>query len=616
KKAGVPLDALTRVTTPKGEYVAATVHRPGLSPAAVLSAQLPAEIAALAWPKNMYWRPGKPERYVRPVKWLVALLDHAILPVDFAGVHAANLTWGHRILHGPHPITLQHPRDYLAALQKAHVLADVSARRHTIRKALDHATRTVANARWREDEPLIETVTHLTEWPSVLLGSFEPHFLTLPEEVLVTVMRDHQKYFAVEDAQGKLLPHFLAVLNTAGDDAQIIRHGNERVLRARFNDARFFWNVDQKIPLTARVELLKSVTFQKDLGTYHEKTRRTEAIALHLAQLATDRSVPVDIAALRTAAQLAKADLTSDLVKEFTELQGIVGGLYAQAQGLGDAVAQAIYWQYQPASISDPIPPTTEGQLLGLADRIGTIVDMFALGLAPTGSKDPYALRRAANAIVKILAEANLPLLLFEVVSAAESENMRAENDALGNFFRERVAFYLRDVLSFSHDVEHAVSMVSHVGGGRTHGESTISDMVARCEAVTKMRGSDDFAAIVSAFKRSSNILAQAGDMELQYLVARKIVDPALLQDPAEQSLYDAAQRLIPTVEALRQQNNYVAAIEHIATLRPYVDLFFEKVMVMVDDEPLRLNRLVLLRLITGEFSRIADFSLLTPAGN
>ena len=291
-------------------------------------------------------------------------------------------------------------------------MADVAVRRHRIRKALDAATRTLPEARWREDEALVEQVTHLTEWPTVLLGNFQAEFLSLPEEVLVTVMRDHQKYFAVEDKQHGLAPHFLTVLNTEVDaqGMAIIRHGNERVLRARFNDARFFWNYDQKIPLEQRLEKLKSVTFQKDLGSYFSKTESNLIMARAVAAAVGAQGILLDHAALEQAVLLAKTDLTTELVKEFTELQGIVGGLYARAQGLGEAVAQAIYTQYMPAGVDDPIPATVEGRILGLADRVATIAEMFAIGLEPSGSKDPFALRRAANGVVKILAESGLPL--------------------------------------------------------------------------------------------------------------------------------------------------------------------------------------------------------------
>ena len=267
----------------------------------------------------------------------------------------------------------------------------------------------------------MDKLTQLTEWPSVLLGGFEKEYLALPEEVLVTVMRDHQNYFAVEDKDGKLAPHFLAVLNTEADEAgmAVIRHGNERVLRARFNDARFFWEFDQRVPLMDRVALLENVTFQKDLGSYFAKTERVRKMASGLAGLVAARGVAVDAVALDDAALLAKTDLTAELVKEFTELQGVVGGLYARAQGFPAAVGDAIYDQYKPASMEDGVPRTVEGALLAIADKVDTIAGMFGLGLEPTGSKDPFALRRAANGIVKILAETSvaLPLSLDEIAA-------------------------------------------------------------------------------------------------------------------------------------------------------------------------------------------------------
>ena len=274
KKAGVEASALEKVTTPKGEYVGASIKRQGVAASQVLTGDLPKEVLAIYWAKNMYWRAGKPERFVRPVRWVVAMIDATVVPLEIAGIKAGNVSRGHRILHGDAPVVIASASEYAETLRGAFVVADVAERRQVIRKALDKATRTVAGARWREDEGLVETVTHLTEWPSVIFGDFEPEYLALPEEVLVTVMRDHQKYFAVEDANGKLAPHFLAVLNTTADEEgqAIIRHGNARVLRARFKDARFFWDFDQKIPLAERVESLKNVTFQKELGNYDWKS--------------------------------------------------------------------------------------------------------------------------------------------------------------------------------------------------------------------------------------------------------------------------------------------------------------------------------------------------------
>jgi glycyl-tRNA synthetase beta chain len=320
KKAGVDVTALERVTTPKGDYLSAKVTKKGRRAAEILAELLPREIASIYWPKNMYWR--KPsERFVRPVRWLVAMLDDQVIPLEFDGIRAGNESRGHRILSSGR-IAISHAGSaYLDALRAAKVIGR-SDREHQIRKALDAATRTIPGARWREDASLLDTVVNLTEWPSAILGSFDPEFLELPEEVLVTVMRDHQKYFAIEDAEGKLLPHFLAVLNTDGDPQGLIRHGNERVLRARFNDARFFWQTDQKHPLRERVSWLKNVTFQKDLGSYYDKTMRVQRLCSWVCEIVRQSGSQLRPGVVHKAACLAKTDLTTELVKEFTELQG------------------------------------------------------------------------------------------------------------------------------------------------------------------------------------------------------------------------------------------------------------------------------------------------------
>jgi glycyl-tRNA synthetase beta chain len=488
-------------------------------------------------------------------------------------------------------------------LEGEYVLADVEVRRQKIRKALDKVTREVPNARWREDHPLVDAVTHLTEWPDVLLGSFEPAYLELPEEVLVTVMRDHQKYFAVEDASGKLAPHFLTVTNIAltDENAPIIRQGNERVLRARFNDARFFWEFDQRTPLVDRVKLLESVTFQKDLGSYAAKSDRVRTLAAALHSLAVSRGAVLDGPAIDNASTLAKTDLTTDLVKEFTELQGIIGGLYARSQGLPAAVADAIYDQYLPASASDAIPRSAEGCVLGLADRIDTIASMFTLGMEPTGSKDPFALRRAANAVVKILAESPLPLTLSDVLTAAAPQpNVFAKLQA---FFAERIDFYLREGHGQAYDVVKAAMAA---------GSNDIRDLVARSEAVTAVRGSEDFLAVSAAFKRMKNILAQASE---KGIVVTTSVDPALLTEPAEIELSTQSHEILGGMEDLRAAGNYRVALEQVAKLRPVVDRFFETIMVMSPDETLRANRLALLSSTVQDFSRIADFSEIVTAG-
>jgi glycyl-tRNA synthetase beta chain len=607
KKAGVAVAALEKVTNAKGEYVGATVKRLGRTAAEILSSDLPKEVLALYWAKNMYWRAGKPERFVRPVRWVVALLDSSAVPVEIAGIQAGNVSRGHRVLHGEAPVVLNSPKSYVEALRKAFVVVDVAERRQSIRKALDKATRAVAGARWREDEALVETVVHLTEWPTVILGSFEPEYLELPYELLVTVMRDHQKYFALvpqdkvlsqvlAPQHNKPLPYFLAVLNIEVDDegSAVIRHGNERVLRARFKDARFFWDFDQKTSLENRVESLHKVTFHRDLGSYHWKTLQNLAAAKSLATTVKASGTALDETELLRAVELAKADLTTELVKEFTELQGIIGSNYALAQGMSGVVAQAIYDQYKPAFTQDYIPRSVEGQLLGLADRIQTIAAMFGIGNAPTGSKDPFALRRAANAIVKILAASELPLTLSDVLQASGATGSNQEQVAA--FLSERLSFYLKDVCGFAYDVVNAVLAA---------GADDVRDAIARAEALTAARESADFAAIAAAFKRIKNILRQAE--EKQYAIILRLL--AEFASPEAKNLSKAVDDLSSEVARLRGKRDYGEALALIATLRPVVDAFFEKVMVLDPDPAVRGANLGLIKEVLNRFSDIADFS-------
>ncbi len=624
KKVGVDVSKLEKVATPKGEYLATTVTRKGRTAAEILAEALPKEISTLYWPKNMYWR-KRGEVFVRPVRWLVAMLDEQVVPLELFGLTAGKTSRGHRIIFGDAgsgAVTIAKPSAYVEALRAAKVLGS-REREQAIRKALDAATRTIAGARWREDKSLLETVVNLTEFPSAILGSFDPEFLDLPEEVLVTVMRDHQKYFAIEDAGGKLLPHFLAVLNTAGDaeGLGIVRHGNERVLRARFNDARFFWKTDQKQSLRERVNLLRSVTFQKDLGSYYEKTLRVQRIASWMAETVKQSGMAVRPGVVHKAALLAKTDLTTELVKEFTELQGIVGGLYARVQDLDEdlkpdvqlAVSRAIYEHYRPESMEDPVPETLEGAVLSIADKADSIAGMFALGLVPSGSKDPFALRRQANGIVKTIAEKKLPLRISAIMADARVRYKGSEAEkkfsnagyaeAVRGFFRERLEFYLKDARGYAYDVVSAVLAVD---------SDDVVDAAARAEAVSKVRGSADFESISSAFKRMKNILRQAA--EKTRVIAIRL-DTAGLQEESEKELAALIPQTVAAVETRRAALDYEGALLEIAKLRPAIDKFFDKVMVMVEDKTLRANRLALLQTVVKEFSTIADFSEIVTEG-
>jgi glycyl-tRNA synthetase beta chain len=621
RKVNVPVSSLEKITTPKGEYLAATVLKKGRPASDIFAEALPKEIAGIYWAKSMYWRGKSAERFVRPVRWLVTLLDGEVVPLEFAGIRAGATTQGHRVL-SPISLKIANPQEYAAALAGGSVIVRAAEREQRIRKALDAATRTIAGAHWREDKSLLDTVVNLTEFPSAVLGNFDPEFLALADEVLVTVMRDHQKYFALEDRDGKLLPHFLAVLNTDGDPDGLIRHGNERVLRARFNDARFFWDTDQNIPLRDRVNLLKSVTFQKDLGSYYDKARRVQKLGSLIAETIRSAGGSVRPGIVFKAGLLCKADLTTELVKEFTELQGIIGGLYARVQELDpimpeanhEAIADAIYDHYKPESMDDTVPRSVEGAVLAIADKADSIAGMFALGLQPTGSKDPFALRRAANGIVKIIAEHKLPISIAKLFADARVEYKGSEaephfkhgfdlGDAVRSFMRERLEFYLRDVRGFAYDVVTAVLVAD---------ADDVVDAIARAEAVSKVRGSDDFASIAVAFKRIKNILRQA--RETRKSLAEQL-DPAALTDDAEKTLATLIPETAAAVYQLRDEKNYAAALAQISRLRRPVDTFFDKVMVMVDDDRVRANRLALLRDLLSEFSTIADFSEIVTEG-
>jgi glycyl-tRNA synthetase beta chain len=620
RKAGVQVSQLEKVTTPKGEYLSAKITKQGRSASEILAENLPKELASIYWPKNMYWR--KPsERFVRPLRWIVAMLDEETIPLEFDGIWAGKISRGHRILSGGDVTISRAGSAYVDALRSAKVLGRPE-REQQIRKALDAAARTIPGARWREDNPLLDTVVNLTEFPSVILGGFDPQFLVLPDEVLVTVMRDHQKYFALEDTEGKLLPHFLAVLNTDSDPQGLIRHGNERVLRARFNDARFFWETDQKQSLLERLELLRHVTFQKDLGTYYEKTQRVQRLCSWLSEIIKQSGMAVRPGVIHKAACMAKADLTTELVKEFTELQGIVGGLYARAQELDRslpeatrfAIADAIYDHYKPESTEDEVPRSMEGAVLSVGDKADTIAGMFALGLVPSGSKDPFALRRQANAIVKVIAEKKLPFRLTDLMRDARAGYQGSEaekkfvdgskfDDSVKSFFRERLEFYLKDVRGYAYDVVQAVLAA---------GADDVVDVLARAEAVKQVTHMPEFLAIGAACKRMRNILKQAGEKGIE--PARQFnATPG--SDPEEISLAAFLETHAHTIEEYRKKKEYRDALMLLSTARERVDAFFDKVMVMVEDQKERANRLALLRTLLKEFSTIADFSEIVTEG-
>ncbi|MFZ0792760.1 MAG: glycine--tRNA ligase subunit beta, partial [Candidatus Korobacteraceae bacterium] len=659
RKANVPVDALEKITTPKGEYLAATVLKKGRPAAEIFAELLPKEIAGIYWAKSMYWRGKSAERFVRPLRWLVTLLDGEVVPLEFAGIRTGDTSHGHRILSSG-PLTIDRPADYVSKLAAGSVVVSSAERERRIRKALDAATRTVPGARWREDKSLLDTVVNLTEFPSVVLGSFDPEFLALADEVLVTVMRDHQKYFALEDAGGKLLPHFLAVLNTDGDPDGLIRHGNERVLRARFNDARFFWQTDQKIPLRKRVEMLKTVTFQKDLGSYYDKTLRVQKLGSLIAETIRSAGGSARPGIIFKAAHLCKADLTTELVKEFTELQGIIGGLYAEVQELDpilpratvEAIGDAIYDQYKPASMDDSVPRSVEGGVVAIADKADSIAGMFALGLQPTGSKDPFALRRAANGIVKIIAEHKLPLPISKLLSDALDMYFAGAPECtakfifrsgpdyvrgwVDGFFRERLEFYLRNARGFRYDIVNAVLSKEDLTPALTNAENpdygpdlgliaTKSERepdrrldpvdwpplaVDLADAITSRSDTPQLKSAATSFKRTRNILQQA--LDKQFAIGPFI---SLLASAEEAHAVSVMDEAAAGFWALLERGEYGAAIDRMAALADPFEQYFDKVMVMHEEEPVRRNRLGFLALFYKQFRKIADFSEIVTEG-
>ena len=555
RKQGIAPEELAVESTPKGEYYVYYKKVKGRETKDLLGESLPGVILGIYFPKTMYWTGKGGPRFIRPIRWIVALLGNDIVPFELAGIRSGALTSGHRRL-GAREVAVT-CADYEHRLRDHYVILSAQERHDRIAGQLDPG-------RVKADPELVRKLSYLTEYPTTITGSFDPEFLALPGEVLSTVMRHHQNYFSVVEAGGRLAPEFVAVMNIESDPEGFVRKGNERVLRARFNDARFFWETDQKKTLAARKQDLAHVTFQAKLGSYLGKVERMMTLAAELGG---------DAHAVR-AAELCKCDLTTELVKEFTELQGVVGGLYARAQGEPEPVWQAIYDHYKPESMDDSIPRNRTGQIVAVADKLDTLRGCFRVGLVPSGSRDPYALRRAAQGVVKILVEGRLELPLGELIGGDAS--LRA-------FFEERVKYYFKEIRGFGYDEVNACMAA---------GWSNLVDLEARLERVRSLRASPDFEPLAASFKRIKNILRQAG------FTGGGTVDTALLEEGPERDLYE---------EFTRTAGQPIESA--ISRLRPKVDLFFDKVLVNVPDEKIRRNRLTLLSTLLAEFSTIADFS-------
>lgn len=604
-KNGVKVEELLQLETPKGLYIAAKKLTPGRPAEDVLAELLPQVIRSIGFPKSMVWE-STGVRFVRPIRWILAVLgegEHArTVQFELAGVASGNHTEGHR-LAGAGPILVESFADYAQKLRQHFVEFDPENRRQSVRSEVN-----VVLEPWQEavaDPALEEWVVNSTEWVAGLRGAFDPRYLELPREILVTVMRDHQKYFAVEDRGGKLQPSFVTLLNRDRDAKGVIRGGHERVLKARFSDAEFFWNADQKVPLARRFEegWLERVTYQAKLGSegsYAAKLSRMKQIAENICNVLEEqgRLVPGQRAQVLRAVEISKCDLTTQMVQEFTELQGVVGGLYARTQGEAEEVAQAIYDHYRPVNIEDECPRSAVGAIVSLADKLDAVNAGFSVGLQPTGSSDPFGLRRAGNGIIKLYVEA-LPGLSLDA-----GEEMRNE---LREFYRERLDFYLQSS-GLHYDTARAV-----LSDQTSMGWQIPSDVLARARALEGVRDTVDFKALAAAAKRTRNILTKSAKAE--DFGGGPEVSRDLLRASEERDLYaayDAARSELTVFEA---NLDYAGAFRRLAKLRPAVDRFFDKVMVMDADLALRANRLRLLaELDTLAFRRFADLSEIEAA--
>lgn len=605
EKQGLNVGQLYIVQTPRGEYVAAKIVSKGRPADKILAEVLPKTIAEIPWPRSMYWVGIRSVHFIRPIRWIVALLGGRVIPFRIDEVVSGRRTYGHRFL-GKSRIDLRNSAEYVDKLRRNFVLVRPEERRRRIESELQSAG-SKGGIKPRQDASLLDQVVYLNEFPKVLRGEFDPAFLQLPKEILITVMRDHQKYFALERRDGTLAPGFLAVINLNKDAAGIIRAGHERVLRARFADARFFWDSDLKCRLADYLPKLNGVTFQEKLGSYGLKVERVRSLARWIAeQLFAEGVHEASVGGVDRSAELAKCDLVTDMVREFPELQGVVGGLYAKAQGEPEEVSWAVYDQYLPAGLDDHIPRNLTGCVLALADKMDSLVGCFSVGLIPTGSSDPFALRRSALGIVKIIIEKRLPLSLSGAISRASSILQASQkgitSDArteilVTDFLLERARYALRERWGFAYD---------EINAALAAGPDDLVDAMQRIEAVRAIRKTKDFEPLAVSFKRIRKILEKAGPVAEWRLPS---VHVEFFSEPAEKDLYAAAATVAKRAEEDKRARRYKEALERIAGLRPKVDAFFDGVMVMAENSDVRKNRLTLLSELLGQFSTIADFS-------
>jgi glycyl-tRNA synthetase beta chain len=575
----------------KDGYVYAVVHEVGRSVQELLPVLLPEIIHSLTFPKTMRWS-NLDMRFVRPIRWLVALFGKEVVPFTIAQVSTGNVTWGHRFL-SKEAIEVHSVDDYFSKLAENHVMVDQEVRRRVIREQVERiaisqgGTATI-------DEDLLEEVVYLVEYPTALCGRFEDKYLDLPAEAVITPMREHQRYFPVFSEEGKLLPVFITVRNGGSDYIDIVRHGNERVLKARLADARFFFEEDQKIALADRVDKLKTIVFQDGLGTLYDKTQRIERLSAIIAHaVGIEENV---LPAIARGAKLSKADLVTGMVCEFTELQGIMGREYARVSGEEAVVAQAIFEHYLPRFAGDHLPETPAGRIISIADKLDNIVATFSRGLIPTGSQDPYALRRQALGIVNILIDAQYNISLHEIL-ANSMELLAISQDKqqellvdIGEFFRLRMKNLLTDD-NIRYDIADAVMAVEH---------DNVYDTWLRAKALALDSGTVALQKAVQAFTRAGNLSKNAVD---------ETIEPKLFTTEAEHALFQAYSSARSSIDGLTADKNYSGVLAKMAEMTAPIDTFFGAVMVMAEDLAVRNNRLSLLKAITGLAAQMADLS-------
>jgi len=594
RSQGVSVSELVQKAAGHVEYVFAVKREAGRPAREVLAEAGPYLISSLHFPKPMRW--GDLEvRFARPIRWIVSLFDRDIVEFEFASLKAGRTTYGHRFL-SKEPITLNAPSEYLDKMKNNYVMVETAERKETIwRQVCELAAK--SGGLVEEDDDLLSEVNNLVEYPTALIGEFSVEYLKLPKEVLVTSMREHQRYFPVTGADGKLHAKFIAVKNGAADHLENVRTGNEKVLRARLADANFFYQEDLKAPLADKVPELKKIVFHESLGTVYDKMMRVSNLARYLAD-ATGAGNSDRDTALR-ASCLAKADLVSSMVYEFPELQGVMGREYAELSGEGKSVASAIYEHYLPRFAGDKLPESLPGKILSIADKIDTIVGCFAIGIQPSGSQDPYALRRQALGISHIIMEGGINLSLSDLIKEAylgyEGKvqlKLSPEKvcDEVTEFFKQRLRAILIDQ-GFSYDIVEAVQAA---------GYDNLSDALLRAGALAEFRKEPAFGNLLTAFVRANNLSKNATINQ---------VNPALLQDQSEKALYKRLTEIQGQAKLYLEKQDYRSLLSSIATLQDPLDKFFNSVMVMVEDEAVRHNRLALLLNLAALVRRVADLS-------